>query len=1040
MEFSDYYNDYFLWNDALWKYYFEGENTSEQVLLYADDNIIRNIGSNCSAIKDRFEELEGHDDYLDFFYESILFNNIEDIKHFFYLKGSLRGIQQRSITEEFLSEARISSVLQAYGRQTIQTTAIIDFARALASITNQEFGHKCPCLCYVVFLILEYNRSRTYEGIITKLREKSGLANASILPEQFMELFRSVEEWSKCDTIPGFSADRIRGEQQLVGVLKYHLVLNRSEMIELQDALYEYNIDWDESGISYRDLVNNYILPIITRGDIINALKKSENYIFFYSLFHEFNLDNYTPSRLLPKKQRGHFFLLFDREEKEFLLKADVKANDDKAYNDHVIISCNGEKECGLYRANYLCGEMGLDVYQNLCYENEHIKVTSIKRDWLFFLLEGKYFKQVLNPVENEGCLIITHKSLDEVSEALNQGSLLDYSQPLSTIFGEGNNVFFVKSWSQNEILKDNIESDELDNGPLLSSPKLTNGILNPAFKRCYLPEGLPIIQCAQEISVDDVEIYDDTDHTIRELYIDKELIPGKNIVRLSLNKVINKYQEFYIVVSGEDLGVIRVKGSNTINGDNTIWYDSWGCATVTKDECSVLCDNTIEYENPGISNIDNNQLYSKENRKSLVPLLKSYAYARKETNRPYLLDRDVSKIINYVSLVEHWGIDKDELAYVKYNLINFGILSMATDNCGERRFEVNNPRLVPVGSNKYLLYGAYTFPQFEEVKHSQDIVHSQTIEDVQGIHSDLLIVQLKNGDHESISGIPVMKQSLVKILLEKSTKMDIRKFKEEFLNTPEEAKDHKQRGCTFRKPSKSQFFSSIQEDGILFARYKRRDNTFQQIPTSLQKLYVCRVNSKPLMMWDEDTFTISFDSNMGIPYYIERVLCLLSKNVGVREKAFGMGYCIERKLFSTIKSFQLSDPKYKDYIFSILSNNEIAATNGILPYREYKGYISLFYKINEKDNKTGLYHEFVLLNNNKVELVVRYDYGIVSAFGYHDGYIKEVACEDVNTIITDYINGMPLKWGDSIKNESFLGIEYIIANYQRLKIIKKVS
>ena len=1034
MEYSDFYNDYFLWNDALWKYYFEGEYSSDQVLLYADDDIIRDIGRNNIAINNRFNELE-LDDYLDFFYDSILFNDLSAIVQFFY--SERRGILQRTIEERFLSEARINSVIQAYSRRQIQTTAIIDFARALASITDQEFVHKCPCLSYVVFLILEYNRSRSYEGIKLDLRNKSGLSNASILPEQFMELFRSVEEWSKCDTIPGFSADRIRGEQQLVGVLKYHLVLNRAEMIELKDALYEYNIDWDESETSYRDLVHNYILPIITGREIKNALRRPENYIFFYSLFHGFSIENYRPSRLLPKKQHGHFFLLYNREEKFFLLKTDVKALVETR-NDHVMISCDGEKECGLYGASYLHGDLRLDDYKTLCYDDKHMKITSIKRDWLFFLLEGKYFKQVLNPVENEGCLIITHNSIDEVSETLNQGSLLDYTQPLSTIFGEGNNVFFIKSWKQNRTLTDDLENDESDDWQQSVGPRLINGILNPAFKRCYLPEGLPFIQCDEEIPITDVKVYEDKEYSRQATCVDMEFISGKNIVRLSLNKTTNKYQEFYVVVSGKELGVIRVKGSNTADGENSIWYDSWGCGSVTKIENSRICDNSTEEERFGVPRIDNDKFYPKSSNKSLVPLLKSYAYARKETNRKYLLDRDISKIINYVNILEQWNIDKDELGFIKYNLINFGILSMAIDNCGERRFEVNNPKLVPITNNKYLLYGAYTFSQLEEIKQSPERTKCELL-DVPGIFSDLLVVEINRG-LESVSNIPILKERLADTLLKISQKMDIVKFREDFMNTPEIANDGNQTGCVFRTPSKHQFFNSIQEGNKIYARYQRDDLTFQQIPTSLQKLYVCRINNKPLMMWDKEMNTISFTWEMGIPYYVERALCLLSKNLGTKEKVFGLENFLGNKLYSTIKTFQLKDAKYRNRIFSILSNDEIDIAEGVLAYQKYKGQFSLYHKIKEKEDKSGMFHEFVLIKEGKIELLIRYEYGDISAFGYHDGRIREIDnANDVNGIITGYINGNSPTWGNYIDNETPLNVNDIISDYQKLIIIKKV-
>lgn len=1044
MEYNDIYNDYFLWNDALWEYYFGGDNPSEQVLLYVSDDIIRNIGCSNDAIRDRLENELELDDYLEFFYDSILLRSSDDLRNFFYCGLTRNGDPRRTISEEFLGQARIDYALSAYRRQETQTTAIFEFARALASIQNQRFPHKCPCLSYVVFLILAYSENRTYDGLISVLREKSGLQNANILPEQFMELFRSVEEWSKDNYgIPRFYADRIRGSQEFAGVLRYHLVLNRAEMAEIQDALYKYNVEWDESETTYKDLVYNRILPIITHDEIKNALRRTENYSFFYNLFHSFSPENYTPSTEIPKKQRGHFFLLYDRENKIFLLKTDVRAYDNDSSKDLVVgndivkISCDGERECGLYRAIYENGDIGIDNYLNISYSDDNLNVISIRRDWLFFIMSGKYFQQVLTPVENEGCLIITRKDLENVRQGLHQDELRDYTQNLNTIFGERYNVFYTEKWKTDVVLTDNLEDDERDEEEQSVGPKLINGILNPAFKRCYLPEGLPIIQCEDGITVDDVAIYEDKELRRCAECIDKSSINDYNI-RLTLNKATNQYKEFYVVVSGELLGVIRIKGSNRINRSNSIWYDSWGCASASKDEDSVLCDNSIVVEENIIPKVDNEKSFSKGSKRCLVPLLKSYAYARKEFGRSYLLDRDISKIINYVSFVEQWDIDKDELGYVKYNLINMGVLSMATNENGERRFEVNNPRFVPIGDDKYLLYGAYTFLQVEEIRNSPEISTLDTI-DVPDVFSDLYVVEFKDSVPQTVLGIPVASRPMEDVLLETTQKMDLDAFREKFFNAPVNAQPAIN-GCKFGTPSKDHFFNYIQEGDKEYSRYLRKDFTYQQIPTPLLKLYNCRVNKKPLMMWDEESSTLSFDWNMGIPYYVERALCLLSRNVGVRVKVFGMDRCMDNKLFSTLTSFHLSNPDYKDKILSILSDGQTDPNESVFAYQEYKGDISLYYKLKEEESKSGIYHEFVLLRGDKVNLVVQKRYTGISAFEYKEGEMKSVNTKnhDVNAIISNYMSGKPLEWGAALTNERVLSTEEIKDNYQQLRIIKK--
>ncbi len=1034
MENSDIYNDYFLWNDALWGYYFEGNNTPEQVLLYVDEDIIRNIGYSNEAIKHRFENEFELEDYLDFFYQSILLNEEIFVNHFFYWGCYRNGTPRRTISEDFLGQARIDNALSAYRRQETQSTAIFEFARALASIQNPRFPHKCPCLSYVVFLILAYSRNRTYDGLISILREKSGLNNASILPEQFMELFRSVEGWSKdINGIPRFYADRIRGRQEFVGVLRYHLVLNRAEITTIQDALYNYSIEWDESELSYRNFVYNRVFPIVTLPTIKDALRKEENYAFFHSLFSSFDPESYIPSDKLPKSQRGHFFLLYDRDNKSLMLKTDVLANKESK-NNQVQISYDGERECGLYNALYINGKISVDNYGSLSYEDECLKVSSINRDWLFFVMEGKYFKQVLTPENDRGCLIITKKDVEGLKDKFKQDEIVDYSQKENLIeaFGRNHNIFYVKVWKSDVILTDR-EDDDLVADEVPKGPKLTNGILNPAFKRCYLPEALPIIESEEEICITDIGIYKDQEGKHPADNVDIRRV-GNDII-LSLNQATNAYQELYIRVKDIDLSVVRIKGSNTLNGENSICYDSWGCACVDNGDNYILRDNSTNYQDPDVITVDNETNYKITCNHRLIPLLKSYAYARKETSRPYLLDRDISKIINYVRLIEDWDIDEDEIGYVKYNLINFGVLSMATDDCGERRFEINNPRLIPVGNEEHLLYGAYTFSQFEDIKQSPDVL-SFELKDVPDSHTEWLMVKLSCNNLRVVSGIPVSDENLADILLNKSQDMDIEKFKEAFFNTPEKASSEK-KGCKFCRPSKENFFSHIEEDGKNYALYKRKDNTFHQIPTPLLKLYERRVNKNPLMMWDNATSKISFTENMGIPYCVEKALCLLNKNIGSREKVFGMNKCIDSPLYGKIKSFKLANSEYKDNIYAKLSDGKVDVSQGIFSYCEYDGPFSLFHKIKEKEKDFGLYHEFVIVRSNNVELVVRYEYGTTTAFGMHGGIVKDVVVNgSINSVITNYINNQTITWGNMQKNIELPSIEEI-KTYEKLKIIK---
>ena len=223
--------NYIKWNKVLLNHFFNEKNDQKEVILYADEDLIDQIGEQ---------------------------NNLGDYNDF--LKVVLVDIDtKRSIYDKIASasgSSRSTEVNKALRK------SIFEFPNIL-----KNFGFRNYNIIYFNYIIFYIIMFVSYEGssfynhlntvinqYLTKTKRISTLHGLDLLLEQ-------LEKWSLQNSLGIFRARRI-GVLAYKGLLNYQVVLKPEEHQEFEEILYTYGIYINDNTI-YPELVNK-LLPYTT--------------------------------------------------------------------------------------------------------------------------------------------------------------------------------------------------------------------------------------------------------------------------------------------------------------------------------------------------------------------------------------------------------------------------------------------------------------------------------------------------------------------------------------------------------------------------------------------------------------------------------------------------------------------------------------------------------------------------------------------------------------------------------------------------------
>ena len=262
-ELNNAYKRYDAWNRALYEYYFD--NNSQDVLLYVDDDVLIEIGTNNTLIT-----------------------------------GDLKG---KSYPEHFIYSTCIIKEDRIYfpKRTNDQEDYPTLYSLILRSSKFSRKEGKIECLAFAVLMIYLYQKEGRTEREIRKFLSKK-IGNEGFNFSIIDVLWRSIENNDR-----RFASDLLAdgAKQPYVGRLKYHLILSRKYTRAFLDVLTAHQLRWDEQQESFSNFINHKVWKYLS-NDQLNvvgaALQDLTKRPFFESLVRHCNYESNAVTNTVIKR------------------------------------------------------------------------------------------------------------------------------------------------------------------------------------------------------------------------------------------------------------------------------------------------------------------------------------------------------------------------------------------------------------------------------------------------------------------------------------------------------------------------------------------------------------------------------------------------------------------------------------------------------------------------------------------------------------------------------------------------------------------
>lgn len=701
--------NYFKWNKVLLKYFFNEKNENREVILYADEELINEIGKQ--------NDLGDYEDFL----KVVLVDKYERASIYDKI-ASASGIQRSTDVNRALSRS------------------ITEFSNVLMDLGSRNY--KIIYFNYIIFYISIYvsnNTSSYYDHLNTTinkyLKEKRRITKLNDLDV----LLERLEKWSLQNNSGIFRARRI-GSLAYKGLLNYQVVLKPQEQLEFERILYTYGIYINDNSI-YPELVNK-LLPYTNdnklREKLKEGIRKPVYAEWFLNRALQFDHEAFSKSETgqsITIQRKGTLVFNISPEYNLELLSDTLPNEKDEPVG--FSIDNSGRNCYGFY-------ELPIETNKHLKFEeqsyetkNETLVLQTIPiRGVTFFQKNGDNYIQRLSPDENYDCIVVVQKTDKKWENWSGNSKNIDYrrqieSGVLPSIFGNDFLFYHVRNvkksyYANTEDIYTTSTHNERFKIKKLGGLKVNNNL--------YLDIGLPhfevILKDLKEINNVKVKVS-------RNGAEDKDIVVSKtdNKFYLHINGKTTIDEASYVIVKFQaeneeksfDFSITGTRLEVSSN-DHLYKYDKWG--DYTEDSNSYFQGKKIfGFEQILLNNnrhaLNELHLNSQLDQHYLIYLLVGISLNRKER---YLRYKDVIKAINAtIIFLESKDVLIKEDKYSKYQLINnlcaLGYLNYRENEKGEKEFQ-----LMPFGIRK-----------IEKSFHSSSQVYQAT-----GVYSRILLDSLK--------------------------------------------------------------------------------------------------------------------------------------------------------------------------------------------------------------------------------------------------------------------------------------------------------
>lgn len=704
------------WNRALFSYFFIENNDEEEVSMYIDREKIEEIGASSG--------LGGYNEFI-----SLILLPIEERQRLY------KEIRQLYLGTNMSNEQR----------RLYRSTNLFDFAKIF--VDSDLYSHiDCPFLIYVVFVVLMgsecYRSNRQAIGAYITEILRNSFPNHSNNRDSLEILFNELSRRH-----PSFCARKLT-QFPYVGLIRYQLGLNKTQVDQIKKALYSADISEDLPYEQQIGILNDYV-----DNSMRNLLRRSKRDIVLRRRISDL-IDNFDPLLYEQSHQiekivsKGSFVLaVYEDEYSErndrLVLLTDVnnralvgnglrieKGSLDRLgeyaqYNIHHVLIHNSDKaEMRSYTLSEGDSRVCSIVLGNIV---------------LFSRCNSNYLIQTKCPQRgNETYILVRQGHQSEFNDWLIAQGNPKISQftddiYISQIFGDGWIVY-----TSTEILISPERAAATNRDTAIS---MNGGIPCPGKYKVYQFNALPYFEFPESIKLERLSVYinlDDRNLEDNEFEI-KVVDDTKLVIDLSQPSIGDTSQEMDITLEyrRNDNKMITYHDSIFIcdqimdyNQENLLSLNLWG-QVVSDEERTAYMKGYIIHNGQHSSLPERSRLYQPRNeqfdifdhRFFLVNLIASRSSMN---DGMFITDNQLKKCMRYAATRFGINISSDLNFYrdLKYMLINGGYINIDPDN---QRYQPLPPTFIKLplhmfGNAKlYMLMGSYTFKFLQDLKNYCD-------------------------------------------------------------------------------------------------------------------------------------------------------------------------------------------------------------------------------------------------------------------------------------------------------------------------------
>ena len=539
------------WTDAFVNYFF-GRDNDDEVFLYVNKEIIDEIG--------RKYNLGNSDDFLRVFLVDI-------------------GNRISLYDELYLLENNYKPSRSPEDNRQLKSPSIFNFA----AILGENLYRRPYYLPYVIFAIYiastieDTNDKAVGSYLKSYLKDyfkKASQGNDYSNENGRYEVLEDLFEWLHSE-YPMFN-NRLRGNHRYIGLLKYQLLLNQSEINEINKALYIIQYNGEENNLSYldkvrslKDYVNEKVKKIL-----VDSLDNTDYQYRINRIIDNFDLETYQERNPDLNRIKLHFgfvhLLWFDEisNKRGVKLLTNIRDRTVKTNDYRIQKSAN---TIGGYNAEYVNykGSDSVKLEEKPVLNSDEFCITPMPLDDVvfFYKYNDEYYIQSRESLNKEVYIFVKRKCVDSWERWAANSHVSD----LQKIEDEEVEDLTQNKWTMylaQGILSPYYDTYKDGRKTLKNNVRAIarkGGVLPPGKNNTYLINALPYFEFPEDIIYDKMKIYMNIDdepqdkcedfrcivyanRLVIDICRDIDLAESRRIdLKIEYDKELNAYEFFYV-------------------------------------------------------------------------------------------------------------------------------------------------------------------------------------------------------------------------------------------------------------------------------------------------------------------------------------------------------------------------------------------------------------------------------------------------------------------------------------------------------------